>query len=127
MTPIEILATIFAIFVLVKLLIVTINPKLWMKIAEAILGNYTFTTIVYLLLAVIVGYYIFASLNIVQVAAVMLFTSLLMGLGFVPYSEIILKTAKERLGTRSDLFREGWLSIVIWLGISVWVLYTVLT
>ena len=37
MTPIEILATIFAILVLVKLLIIAIRPASWMKISEAIL------------------------------------------------------------------------------------------
>ena len=125
MTPIEILATIFAIFVLVKLLIIAINPKLWMKVAEAILSNYILTTAVYLILAVIVGYYIFASLNIVQVAAAMLLTSVLMGLGVVPYSKTMLKVAKEMLGTRSDVFRKAWLAILIWLAIAVWVLYTV--
>jgi len=125
MTPIEILAIIIAVFILLKLSIITINPKFWMKIAEAALSNYTITTITYLLLAVVVGYYIFNSLNIVQVAAVMLFTSLLIGLGFIPYSEIILKAAKERLGTRRDMFRKAWLSIVIWAGIAIWVLYSV--
>lgn len=125
MTPIEILATIFAILVLVKLLIVAINPKVWMKVAEAILSNYTLTTAVYLILAVIVGYYIFANLNIVQVAAAMLLTSVLMGLTLVAYSKTMLKVAKEILGTRSDMFRKAWLAILIWVAIAVWVLYTV--
>ena len=47
MTPIEILATIFAILVLVKLLIIAIRPASWMKISEAILKKSTLTTISY--------------------------------------------------------------------------------
>ena len=125
MTSIEVLATIFAIVILVRLVILLINPQLWMNIAEALLSRYTVATVVYLVLAVIVGYYIFASLNIVQVAAVMLFTSILIGLALVPYSRTMLKVTKEIVGTRSDVFRKAWLAVVIWGGIAVWVLYTV--
>ena len=125
MTPIEILATIFAILVLVKLLIVAVNPKLWMKGVESIVSNYAFTTIVYVLLTVIIGYIIFKSLSIVQVAAVMLFTSVLIGLTMVPYLDKLLALGKEIVGTRSEMFRRGWLAIVIWAGIAVWTLYAV--
>jgi len=125
MTPIEILATIFAILVLVKLLFVAVNPKLWMKGVESILGNYIFTTVVYVLLAVIVGYVLFQSLNIIQVAAVMLFTSLLIGLTLVPYLKEFLTLGKEMIGTRSEMFRKTWLAIVIWIAIAVWTLCAV--
>ena len=125
MTPIEILATIFAIVVLVKLIMIAVNPKLWMKGVESILSNYVFTTLVYVLLTVIVGYVVFQSLNIVQVAAVMLFTSLLIGLTLVPYSREFLTLGKEMIGTRSGMFRKAWLAIVIWIGIAVWTLYEV--
>jgi uncharacterized membrane protein YozB (DUF420 family) len=125
MTPIEILATIFAIMVLVKLLTVALNPKLWMKWVEPVLSNYAYTTIVYVLLAVITGYIIFRSLNIVQVAAVMLFTTVLIGLTMVPYLDKLLALGKEIVGTRSGMFRKAWLAIVIWAGIAVWTLYAV--
>jgi hypothetical protein len=125
MTPIEILATIFAIMVLVKLLVVALNPKLWMKWVEPVLSNYAYTTIVYVLLAVITGYIIFRSLNIVQVAAVMLFTSMLMGLTLVPYSREFLTLGKGIVGTRSEMFRKAWLAMAIWAGIAVWTLYAV--
>jgi hypothetical protein len=125
MTPIETLATIFAILVLVKLFIVAVNPKLWMKGVESILNNYVFTTVVYVLLAIIVGYFVFQSLNIIQVAAVMLFASMLIGLTLVPYSKEFLTLGKEVIGTRSRMFRKAWLAIVIWAGIAIWTLYAV--
>ncbi|MFQ5657846.1 MAG: hypothetical protein ACE5G5_09920 [Candidatus Methylomirabilales bacterium] len=55
MTPIEIIATILAIFVLVKVSIILINPKLWMKGAGAVLSNYVLAMLVYAILAGIVG------------------------------------------------------------------------
>jgi len=125
MTPIEILALIFAILVLVKLLFVAVNPKLWMKGMESILNNYVFTTVVYVLLAVITGYIIFRSLSIVQVAAVMLFSTVLIGLTMVPYLDKLFVLGKEIVGTRSEMFRRAWLAIVIWAGIAFWTLYEV--
>ena len=125
MTPIEILALIFSILVLVKLLFVAVNPKLWMKGVESILNNYVLTTVVYVLLAIIVGYVVFQILNIVQVAAVMLFTTVLIGLTMVPYLDKLLALGKDIVGTRSEMFRRAWLTIVVWIGIAVWTLYEV--
>ncbi len=125
MTPIEIIATILAIFILVKILIIFISLESWLKIAESLMKKRVLTTIIYSVLAALVGYYVFSSLNVVQVAAVMLFTSLLIALGFIPYSDTLIKLIKEDLGTRSDVFRKNWIYILIWLAIAIWVLYTV--
>lgn len=123
MTPIEILAIIFAVLIIVKLLFVIFKPKTWVKITKPLLKNTILTTIIYLILAVVVGYYIFTSgLSIVQVAAVMLFTSLLMATGFLAYPQSILKL-------REAVVEEGpgksWLSIIIWLAIAIWTLIVV--
>lgn len=58
MTSLEILTLIFAIVVLIKILVFIINPKLLMKVAEGMLKKIALVTIVYLILAIIVGYYI---------------------------------------------------------------------
>ncbi len=125
MTPIEIIATVLAVFILVKILIIFISLESWLKIAEALLKKRALATIIYFVLASLVGYYVFSSLNVVQVAAVMLFTSLIIALGIIPYSSALLKVIKEELGTGMNVFRKNWLSILIWLAISVWILYTV--
>ena len=126
MTPLEIIATIFAILILVKVSIVMMNPKLWLKVAEPAMRNYTLTAVVYAIIAVIVGYYIFASLNIVQVAAVMLFTAILIGLGLLPFHKHFMKIGQEMSESRSVMFQKVWLQIVIWVAMAVWVLYAVL-
>jgi hypothetical protein len=78
---------------------------------------------VYLVLAAVVGYFIFSSLTIVQVGAVMLFTSLLAGVGLVPYSQVILKVGEEML---TEGVGKAWLSMLIWFCIALWVLFGVL-
>ncbi len=123
MTSIEVLATIFAVLVLVKMAFIRTNPKAWMNFAQPILRNSVVAPLVYLVLAAVVGYFIFSSMTIVQVGAVMLFTSLLMGVGLAPYSQVILKVGEEML---TEGVGKAWLSMLIWTGISLWVLYGVL-
>jgi hypothetical protein len=123
MTSIEVLATIFAVLVLVKLAFIRTNPKAWMNFAQPILRNSVVALSVYLVLAAVVGYFIFSSMTIVQVGAVMLFTSLLMGVGLAPYSQVILKVGQEML---TEGVEKAWLSMLIWTCISLWVLYGVL-
>ena len=126
MTALEVIATIFALFVLVKIVVVLINPQVWMKkVAEPLLGNPRLATAVYGVLAIVVGYYVLTRLYIVDVAAVMLFTALVMGVGLMPYSKELLKIADEMSMTRSDLLRNTWLPIVIWGVIALWVLTSV--
>ncbi|MFQ5916429.1 MAG: hypothetical protein ACE5I0_01310 [Candidatus Binatia bacterium] len=122
MTPIEILATIFAVFVIVKLVVVTVKPGLWMKWAEGMLKNELLITLIYFVLAVIIGYYIFAELTVVQVAAVTLWVSMLIGIGFVPYSKILLKLRDELVSVGIS---KAWLAMLIWAVLAIWVLYAV--
>jgi len=123
MTSIEVLATIFAVLVLVKMAFIRTNPKAWMNFAQPILRNSVVALLVYLVLAAVVGYFIFSSMTIVQVGAVMLFTSLLMGVSLAPYSQLILKVGEEIL---TEGLGKAWLSMLIWTCISLWVLYGVL-
>ena len=123
MTSIEVLATIFAVLILVKLAFIWANPRAWMNFAQPILRNSVVALLVYLVLAAVVGYFIFSSMTIVQVGAVMLFTSLLMGVGLAPYSQVILKVGEEML---TEGVGKAWLSMLIWSCISLWVLYGVL-
>ena len=124
MTSIEILATIFAVLVIVKLTVVTAKPALWMRWAGAMLKNELVATLIYLVLAVIVGYFILAELTVVQVAAVTLWVSMLGGIGLVPYSKILLKSRDELLSVG---MRKAWLAILIWAVFAIWVLYAVFT
>ncbi|MFQ5542631.1 MAG: hypothetical protein ACE5E2_07345 [Candidatus Binatia bacterium] len=124
MTPIEIIATIFAVIVIIKLVVITVNPNLWMKLAGAMLKSQVLTTLIYAVLAVIIGYYVFTDLTVVQVAAVMLLTSTLIGVGIRPYSKIILKLGEEMIGTGVS---KAWLAMLIWGVLAVWVLYSVFT
>ena len=124
MTPIEILAAVFAILTLAKILILAIKPEALLKASEALLNRRDGMTIVCLILSAVVGYYVLTSVDIVEVAAVMLFTSLLMSLFLLPYYNDVLKI-KEFFWRRSEMLRRSWWSLLIWVGLAVWVLYKV--
>lgn len=123
MTPIEILATVFAILILVKVSIFAVRPETWMKVSEAILNKKDWLTVPLLILAGVVGYYVFTSLSVVEVAAVMLFASLLTSLSLLPYFGAF--KIREFFGSRSEILRRSWWLLLIWVGIAVWVLYAV--
>ncbi len=118
----KILATIFAVVILVKLVALLTNPGRWMEFAGVLLGHQATVMGIYLVLIAVTGYYVFTSVDLVDIAVVMFFTSLLVALSLVPYSGELLKL-------RADLtavsLGKSWLAIVIWGVIAVMVLYRV--
>ena len=44
----------------------------------------------------------------------------------LPYARALLRVAEEMSATRSNLLRNAWLPIVIWVVIALWVLTSVL-
>lgn len=127
MTPIEVLAAIFAVLVLIKLLLSVINPQIRVRMAETFLNrnNTAILTIIYLILTAVTGYYVLSSLTIVEAAAAMMLLSGLMGIFFVQYPEIMRKLLRESLKSRQDFLRKNWLSFAIWGLFAIWALYEI--
>ena len=120
MGPNKILASIFALAILIKLAFIIARPNLWMKFAGVLIENSARTTVIYLILAAIVGYYVFSRISILDAAAVMLFTSLLMGLSLAPYGKSLLKLGEEAMSTGLG---KAWLPLLLWGLLALWILY----
>jgi hypothetical protein len=118
----KILAVIFAALILIKLLILLISPGTLLALSQAFLGHTTRAEIGYLVLLVILGGVIFTSLDLIDVAVVMLFTSVLVGLSLIPYTQALQGVGQEiaRVG-----FGKAWLAWIIWVGLAAAVLYRV--
>ena len=123
MTPIEIMALILAAGILIKFIVSLVSPSARLSVAKTFYKSPAIISVVFLVLAAISGYYIFAEFNIVQVAAIMLFTAFLIGLAFAPYSQSMIKVFEEMLASREAIFKRNWLSIIIWTAIALWVIY----
>ncbi len=118
----KILAGIFAVLVLLKLAALLINPAGWMSLGKEFLEHHTAVTAIYLVLIVIIGSFIFSSLTLIDLALVMFFTTLLIGLTLLPYS-----TQMVQLGDAMVAIGLGkaWLPLLIWGAVALAVLFEV--
>jgi len=115
----KVLATIFAGLTLVKLLALLFTPDKWLNLTRLLLRHQVILNYVYLVLLAIIGYLIFSSLNLIDIALVMFFTSLLTGLFLLPYSAPMFKLGEAMAAIG---LAKAWLPLVIWGALAVAVL-----
>lgn len=118
----KILAGIFALIILLKLVFVVTSPQQWMGFAAVFLVHYVLVMAIYLILLVITGYYIFSSLNLIDIALVMFFTSLLTALVLIPYTTLLLSLNEQIIASGMG---KAWLAVVIWGVLAVAILFRV--
>jgi len=116
------LAGIFAAIILLKLIILAIYPQQGFMIAETLLAYRNTITIVSLAFIAITGFYIFSSLNLIDIALVMFFTSFLFSATSVPYFAEVLKFRPEIISINLG---KAWWQWSIWGALAVAVLYKV--
>lgn len=121
MTPLEIIALVFVVGVLLKIVMIFAHPKGWMSMAQKLAKNRAVLTLVYAVLAIVVGYFVIPALGIVNTLAAMLLGILVIGLSLVPHVEVIAKKHKYH-GAR-EMLEHYWLALIVWLGLSGWALY----
>ena len=115
--------TIFAGFLIlltsVKILVILIKPQAWVKFTAKFYSNPKTTSIVSLILAMIILYFLLASgLTIVQILAVTLFVALLMLSGVAPYiKQLIPWIEKQDL---RKIMKDTWLYSLVWIGLITW-------
>lgn len=119
----KILAGVFAALILFKLLFIIISPGKWLSLVEVFLRHYAFIWWVYLALIIVTGYYIFSSLDLIDIVLVMFFTALIIGVSLIPFSDAWLKLGKE---IAAKGLGKAWMSVAIWGALAVAVLYRVL-
>jgi Mn2+/Fe2+ NRAMP family transporter len=126
MDAVDILAIVFSVLALAKLLICLLDPQTGLKASEELLKQPSVATIIYLILTAAVGYLVFTNLSGTQIGAALLFSSLLMGLSIAPHSKEALEVARRICNTREEVLRKNWLSMVVWAIVAVWVLLGVI-
>lgn len=117
---IESFALIVAVVSIIKLLFLVINKQSWLKIVKPIYGTKGVAWI-FGILAIVVLYYLMQSMTLIQIFAVILFIALFMGMAFTAYSSDFIKLAEKMIKGR--LPAAIWIFSIIWLVLSVWVLY----
>ncbi len=122
MTPIGIIALILIIVSAIKIVVILVNPKSWADIVKKIWANPMVMSIVSLILAAIVLYYLIQSgLTIVQILAVTAFVGLLMAVGIGIYANEVISMATKML--KKGLMKKAWLYTLIWIVLLIWGAY----
>ena len=80
------------------------------------------STAFYLIALIVTGYFIFTTMQLIDVAVVMLFTGLLVGLSLVPYAASLLPAVQQ---VRPQDSAGAWLPWIVWIALAVAVLYRV--
>lgn len=122
MTPIGIIALILIIVSAIKIIVILVNPKSWADLVKKIWVNPMVTSIVSLILAAIVLYYLIQSgLTIVQILAVTAFVALLMAVGIGIYANEVISMATKML--KKGILKRAWLYTLIWIILLIWGAY----
>ncbi|MEK6940543.1 MAG: hypothetical protein AABW49_01430 [Nanoarchaeota archaeon] len=123
LNTLDILATIFAVVILTKLLVVIIKPKWLVNLSIKLLKKQKTVTVTYLALAMIIGYSLLQVIDIVTISAVMLLTTLLFGVGMLTQGKCLVKIY-QNINTKS-IVKDNLLNILIWTMIALSTLYAV--
>ena len=126
MNALEIIALITALVVLLKLTMLTFWSDKLLKFSDKYIKKiekYQKVAMAkFLILALIVGYFVFASgLTIVQVMSVVALTTLLVGFTFVSYPKMATNMMKTI--PKTNIIRHGCLAMLIYAILALWTLY----
>ncbi|HXV10850.1 MAG TPA: hypothetical protein VD839_08610 [Burkholderiales bacterium] len=116
---INVLAGLLIVLASIKLVVVFVSPRAWLRFVRRVYAAPTLTSTIALLLAALVLYLLLQSgLTIVQVLAVTVFVALLLVVGIAPYAGRLF----ERIETQSlpAMLRQQWLYIVVWVLLLGW-------
>ena len=124
LTPLEIIALIFAVFALIKLVVVSVKKELWYRnVAKPIYTSKKVSAVVFSVLAIIIFYYLLQELSIAQIFATIAFSSLLIGLAFLSFADELTKLLDKAYRKKI----RGWQTVylLVWVVLLLWVLYEI--
>jgi len=114
--PVEVLATIFIVFGILKLLFFLFAPNAMLEHAKKLYANPKIVSLFAFILAAIVLYFLVsAGVTIVQIFAIGIFIGLLLIMKLAPYAQDILKKMKP-----NTLLKENWFYMIIWVLLMAW-------
>jgi hypothetical protein len=124
LTPLAIIASIFAVVTLIKLATVIISKMVWYKrVASPVYRNPVVSSFIFSILAIILFYFLLKELSIVQIFAVIPLAGVLMGLGFLAFAKEMLPVLDKIYSAKLNVWHG--LYIVFWFIVPLWVLYEI--
>ncbi len=122
MPPIEIIAVVFSIVVLIRSIILfTAKPQSLVNVMERIFPRNTLLTIIFLVVGVVVSYCLLQELTVAQLMVSLLLGIILVGLAVVQFPKEFITLSKAVVENKVRV----WLSWMIIVALSIWVLLSV--
>ena len=116
-TPIEIIAMIFLVSGVIKMIYLIVNPNAWMNFANKIYSKPKPLKYISLILAAIIFYYLIQVFTMDEIFAVMAFMALIIVFGMADHVGKILKSFKIK-----NMWKEYWIYTLIWIALMAWVI-----
>ncbi|MBU0612050.1 hypothetical protein KKA39_00085, partial [Patescibacteria group bacterium] len=123
---IEIMALFVIGLSLVKLIVIFINPKIWMDKVVRVVYSHKIFLPVFLILSVVGLYYLLQELTIVQIFGAMFFFMFLFALSFMIIAKDFLPFIESIYKDKKEMIRRSWFLILVWLVLIFWALFTLL-
>jgi hypothetical protein len=124
MTPIEIIAFVAAVMVIVKMAVLLFKPGKLRKAPEFMFKLPVVAMILYLAVAALLLNFLLAQLTIVQIFVSGLFMMMLVAASWAAYSKGLLKAARKMLKDKKYM-KRAWLPSLAWTALAVWVIYAI--
>lgn len=121
MTPIETLALIFSLAIIIKLVVIFVNKNWWVNFTKLVYKNPGILAVVELVLAGVVFYYLIQSLSVVYIVGGVLLGALLTGMTFAAYRKEVIQPMIKLLKSGNAL-KKAWLPVLVWIALAIWVL-----
>jgi|TARA_Y100000034_G_C6707549_1_gene312385 hypothetical protein len=119
-TPVETIALIIILVGAIKIVVLLVNPKAWMNFAKSVYSKPSLTSLVALVLAAVVLWYLIQSgMTIVQILAVTAFTTLLIMVGLAKEVGPLMKKYESMI-EKGNLWKEYWLYTLVWILLMIW-------
>ena len=117
------LALIIILFSAIKIVVILAKPSAWADFVKKIWANPMVTSIISLILAAVVLYYLVwvEGLTIVQILAVTAFVALLMAVGIGMYAKEVVGMATRML--KKGILKRAWFYTLLWVALIAWGAY----
>jgi hypothetical protein len=120
LNQIEILALIFIIVGLIKVIVLAYKPRKWMNFAESLWNRPKTMQLICLILAIVIFFYLRENgISIVQILAVSFFVAMFMAVAIAPEAEDLIQKYDARI-KRGNLWKQYWLYVLLWLVLLLW-------
>ncbi|MCA9407509.1 MAG: hypothetical protein KC733_02375 [Candidatus Omnitrophica bacterium] len=124
MTCLEWISLIIIVMICIKLIVVWMNPVSWKSVVNSVYARTAVTKTVGIILAAVILRCLLQELTIVQIFASMALMMALMMIQFAGYGREMIELSEKLLNDRSWI-KKVWLSLVLWIGLMIWVLYDI--